>query len=365
MHLEDKPLLLVGSVPGETAEEVFRLVAPAIGDLLAGVGDGEPGYRAKWIVFNAPQVFQPNPDVITLNKPRARPENSVFKDVPDWVPTTWEDMWRFRVRDGVTEIRFTDLPYAAFASESYPVFRGLRDAGVIPNRARFQVSLPFPENFTRWCTGTAHDFGIMTRAVEDALARAVGSIVQAIPPSDLVLQWDVCWEMLAAASGDCLNREPLAWKAEGDPIERFAGYMRRLSPLVPAETLLGMHLCYGDLEHTHLIEPPDLKDCVRMAHAAVRSAGRRFDYLQMPVPRNRSDDAFFEPLRDLDIGDTKLYIGLVHHTDGVEGTLKRVAAFKRHYSGPYGVATECGWGRRQKETIPALLRIHREVAAAL
>ena len=56
-RLQDKPLLLVGSVPGDTAEQVFRLVGPAIGHLMVGLSDGEPGYRAKWIVFNAPPGF--------------------------------------------------------------------------------------------------------------------------------------------------------------------------------------------------------------------------------------------------------------------------------------------------------------------
>ncbi|MGH8246973.1 MAG: hypothetical protein ACREUU_11155, partial [Gammaproteobacteria bacterium] len=357
--LKNKPLLLVGSVPGETAEEVFRQVAPAIGDLLAGISDGEPGYRAKWIVFNAPQVFEPNPDVVVINKPLARPENSVFKDVPDWVPTSWDDMWRFRIRDGVNQIRFEKLPYPDFAHESYAVFCRLRDEGVIPEDARFQVSLPFPEDFTRWCTGNNRDFAIMTRAVEGVLVRAVNLIVHTIPPGDLVLQWDVCWEVFAVETGDYLGREPLAWKAEGDPLERFAGYIRRLCPLVPGDVLLGMHLCYGDLEHSHLIEPVDLANCVRMANTAVQSAGRRFDYVQMPVPRNRTDDAYFEPLGDLHIGDAQLYIGLIHYTDGISGSLERVETFRRHYRGNFGVATECGWGRRQPGTIPRLLQVHR------
>ncbi len=364
-RLQDKPLLLVGSVPGDTAEQVFRLVGPAIGHLMVGLSDGEPGYRAKWIVFNAPQVFEPNPDLEVVNRPRARPEHSVFKDVPDWVPTTWEDMWRFKVRAGVRDTRFKDLPYPGFARESYPVFRRLRDEGVIPAHTRFQVSLPLPEDFTRWCTGNASDFAIMTRAVEETLKRAVKSIVESVPPADLVLQWDVCWETMAAATGDCMGREPLAWKADGDPLERFTGYVQRLSPLVPEEALLGMHLCYGDLEHTHLVEPLDLGTCVRMANAAVGAAGRRVDFVQMPVPRNRTDDAYFASLKELKFTDTKLYIGLVHHTDGVPGTLARLNTFRRHYKGKFGVATECGWGRRKPETIPALLQIHREVAAAL
>ena len=82
----------------------------------------------------------------------------------------------------------------------------------------------------------------------------------------------------------------------------------------------------------------------------------------MQVPRSRTDDAYFAPLADL--GACKLYLGLVHHTDSVAGYLARLATAKRHAQG-FGISTECGFGRWPADTIPELLRIHREVAAAL
>ena len=360
----DRPLLMVGSVPCETAEEVFRLVGGGLGDLLIGLSDGEPGYRNKWVVFNAPHVFEPTAGVEVVNRPAARPEKSVFKDVPDWVPTSWEDMWRFRISDGIDAIRFETLHYGRFALDSYNVFRRLRDEGVFAPGVRFQVSLPFPEDFTRWCTGADRDFRIMTAATEEAMTREIAAIVAGIPAQDLIIQWDVCWEVFACATGDYLGREPLAWKPDSDPFERFTGYISRLSPLVPDAVLLGMHLCYGDLEHTHLVEPMDLSVTVAMANTAVARAGRRFDYVHMPVPRDRDDDAYFSPLKDLRIGDTRLYMGLVHLTDGSAGSLRRLRTFRKHYDGSYGVATECGWGRRKPESIPELMKIHREVALA-
>jgi len=41
-------VLMVGSVPAETAEDVFRLLGPGLGERLIGMSDGEPGYRNKW-----------------------------------------------------------------------------------------------------------------------------------------------------------------------------------------------------------------------------------------------------------------------------------------------------------------------------
>ena len=366
-YLAGRKVMMVGSVPYQTAEEVFDLLGPSMGDLLVGVPDGEPGYRNMWMVFNGPFVYEPHPDIEVVNKPKPRPDKSVFKgkDIPDWLPTSWDEMWRFRVRDGVEEIAFDNLPYAGFALESYEIFKRRRAAGKIPADARFQVSLPMPEDFTRWCTGTPRDFRIMTKAIEDALVGQIEKIVEGIPAEDLTLQFDVCWEVFACDTGDTMGREPLAFKGHGDPFERFASYFDRYTPLIPDDAVLGMHLCYGDLEHSHLIEPKDLGVCVRMTNLAIEHSGGRLDYVQMPVPRNRDDDAYFAPLKDLKPGKTKIYIGLVHLTDGVEGTRKRLAVFKRYYAGDYGIATECGWGRRKAETISDLIKVHRDVAAAI
>jgi hypothetical protein len=58
---------------------------------------------------------------------------------------------------------------------------------------------------------------------------------------------------------------------------------------------------------------------------------------------------------------TELYLGLIHLTDGIEGAKRRATAAKRFVS-DFGVATECGFGRRPPETIPDLIRLHRLVA---
>ena len=81
------------------------------------------------------------------------------------------------------------------------------------------------------------------------------------------------------------------------------------------------------------------------------------------MPRDRSDDAYFAPLRNLHLHtETELYLGLVHYTDGREGTRRRIAAAQRTVP-VFGVGTECGMGRRDAATIPELLRIHADVAA--
>jgi len=54
-------------------------------------------------------------------------------------------------------------------------------------------------------------------------------------------------------------------------------------------------------------------------------------------------------------------LGLVHYTDGVGGTRRRLATAEKYVKN-FAIATECGFGRRPPQTIPELLRIHAAAA---
>jgi hypothetical protein len=101
---------------------------------------------------------------------------------------------------------------------------------------------------------------------------------------------------------------------------------------------------------------------VDVYHRLTTAIHRPITWVHMPVPRDRHDDPYFSPLRDLRLkSGTELYLGLIHLTDGIEGAKRRAAAAKRVVS-DFGVAIECGFGRRPPETIPELIRLHRAVA---
>ena len=88
------------------------------------------------------------------------------------------------------------------------------------------------------------------------------------------------------------------------------------------------------------------------------------DGRQLPVPRGRDDDAFFAPLAALKLRpETELYVGCIHYTDGLDGTKRRRATAAKHAKN-FGLATECGFGRRDPATIPALLALHAASAKA-
>ena len=81
----------------------------------------------------------------------------------------------------------------------------------------------------------------------------------------------------------------------------------------------------------------------------------------MPVPKGRTDDAYFTPLDNLRLHpETKLYLGLVHYDDAA-GDAARIAAARRH-ARVDGVATECGMTRGDPERLPSLLAAQVQAA---
>ena len=71
------------------------------------------------------------------------------------------------------------------------------------------------------------------------------------------------------------------------------------------------------------------------------------------------------PLQDLRLKPgMQLFLGLLHKYDGLAGARRRAAAAMLYFI-DFGVATECGMGRRPAADIPGLLDLHREAAIAL
>ena len=127
-------VLLVGSVPLDSAEEVFKTCAVGLGSHLKMFPDGEVGARKGWIQCQAIFVFDRHPSIDCTKRPKS----------PDGLSREYDDNWTFRVKAGVDKLDFDDLKYADWAAESYQTFHQSREQGVIPADARFQISLPTP-----------------------------------------------------------------------------------------------------------------------------------------------------------------------------------------------------------------------------
>jgi methionine synthase II (cobalamin-independent) len=236
------------------------------------------------------------------------------------------------------------------------VFLRLRDEGVIAQGTRFQVSLPTPAGVVGPFV-VAEDRAAVEPAYERALLGELQRILDGIPPEDLAIQWDTAVEfaLLEGRMPSWFGDDVLA-----GVVERAA----RQAAAVPPEAQLGYHLCYGDVEEQHFVQPADAGRLAAVLSGILSSAPRPVTWVHLPVPIERDDDAYFAPLAEVELPEgTELYLGLLHHEDGVEGALRRARAAATAVPS-FGVATECGFGRGPSERTPALLDLHAAVAEA-
>lgn len=335
---ERRPVHLVGSIPLADARAVFAAVGETIGDLVARVPDGETGVRKDWIGW----------------------QGEVFERAEGLVPGSVRKLqggYEFHLKrvgpGGPDEVRFGPLGYAAAAKASYAEFTEARRRGELPSTVRFQVSLPSSFAVVYSFSDTDQIDAIWP-VYQRRLMEEVAEIAGAIPHRDLAIQWDIAAEI-------CFVLE-VPEMAARFPMSTLVAAIARESAAVPEDVELGLHLCYGDPGHKHVVEPKDTGLMVELAHALLAKIAHPISWIHLPVPRDRDDEAYFEPLQDLRLpAGTQLFLGLVHLTDGEEGAERRLRA-ARSSQRPFGIATECGFGRRDPDSIPELLALHRAVA---
>jgi hypothetical protein len=337
---------LVGSVPLSDSETVFRTVAAALGPHLVRLPDGETGIRQRWIRFLQ--------DVLA-----SHPAIAIAADLPPFKFTQWDgtivrEIPRLRVKpDMEVDPTLITTGYADMAIESFVVFDRLQRNGDIPAGTKFQVCIPSPLA-PIYNNLVPADRPKLVPAMTRHFVGEVQKIADRLPNDRLAVQWDVCQEVLAWEG---------YYEAGSVPFERETiEVLTAIGNAVPPAIELGYHLCYGSPADEHLVQPKDTAVMVEIANRLARGVTRPIDFVHMPVPKPRTDDAFFEPLRRLQIPEaTDLYLGLIHHDDH-RGDDARMATARR-YARFNGVATECGWGRGDPARVGGLLSSLARAAA--
>ena len=337
---------LVGSVPMGSAAAVFETVSAALGSRIKRLPDGETGPRCDWITW-LESVFA---------------DNSAFQKSGEFfrVHASGTGRERYALKRGFApiDVRFDNLFYADIAKASYAEFKRLKDAGKIAAGTKFQVDL-VPAHSVIWLFLVDALHAPIDPLYNDAVKREIDKICAAIPHQELAIQFDVASAVFARLER---NEASSYGRTKAETQATFSDIVVDLGNSVPRDVDLLYHLCYGDSNHRHVVEPTDMTDMVEFANRLSRNIKRPIELIHMPVPRNRADDAYFAPLNALKLRpETELCLGLVHLTDGIEGTKRRLATAKKYVSN-FSIATECGFGRRDPRTIPELLSIHAAVA---
>lgn len=179
------------------------------------------------------------------------------------------------------------------------------------------------------------------------------AILNNIAARHLAIQWDTAVELGVL--------ESVFPSFFANPFAAICERLIRLGNAVPAEVELGYHLCYGDSGHKHFVEPKDTEWLTRVANTLYTDLNRDLDWLHLPDPKNRVDTDYFQPLQHLKRpSDSQLYLGLLHAGDGETGAQQRIQA-ARSVVADFGVATECGFGRRAVDSLEPLMTLHNQI----
>ncbi len=336
-----------GSVNLPDAETVMREISSRIPAGVRRMTEGETGNRSYWVFFQR-------------EKFAAMPE---FEEAP--VPETGGDYERIpilRLVAGISpdDVAWPDIGYAAAYYDSFETFRSLQDDGVIESGARLQLQFPTP--VAALSMVSPDDAQRLAPHYAGALFADLHQALDRLPHDRIAVQWDVAVEIGLLTGG---------FPVEPPPFDSVVAGLVTCLDQVPDDVPVGVHLCYGDYQHAHFVQPDSLALQVRLVNALTDSARRPPAFVAFTVPQGRGDSAYFEPLRDLraDPG-TELAFALVpyHPDDQPTGTTTEQAKLIDTYLGEssggvrnWSVCTECGMGRVDREDMPRLLDLHREI----
>jgi hypothetical protein len=362
---QTREVLLTGSVPLRPAEKVFEMVAQRLGSVAPRIPDGE---QIGWSSA-ARRTFEHHP---ALEAYKQVPLNAGGKDPVD--------IFRLRPGYAARDLVLGPFGYIENATRSYAEFKRLKDSGVIPQKTRYQATLPGPGT-TAFCIEL--DADTVLPLAREALLREIEGITAAIPAADLAIQLDIGME----AEHEEFLRRPEAWDQPLHNVfhwslAQMAESVAWLANRVPTGVELGFHIC--SIWHHDPAGGQDNRVLVDAANAILERVTRRVDYIHLPViPEHRQND--YAAFKYLELSpDTYLYLGLINMHDGIEGAKRRIAMAEKVVSN-FGVGSFCGLGRppapgatgpsshsnppipelqrASPDTIGAVLDLHRQAAA--
>jgi hypothetical protein len=343
-----------GGVNLPDAETVMREITSRVPHGVTRIPDGETGDRQQWIFFQL-QKFWSTP--------------GLEQAPPVDLGAGYDQMPNVRLADDASPdtIQWPNLGYADAYIESFGVFDRLQAEGVIGPDVRFQVEYPTPlASINAWVVNDQQD--LLEPSYERALFADLQRLLATLPHDRIAVQWDVAVEFGILDAGFGVG--------ESQSFEAIVDRLARCVEQVPAEVPVGLHLCYGDYKHQHYKEPESLETQVAVVNRLNAQARRQVSYFAFTVPQYQRDPAYFAPLRALRTRPgTEIYFALVpYHPDEQEpGTTEEqirlidenlLAHPGNGGSSAWGICTECGMARAEREDIPRLLDLHREIVAA-
>lgn len=339
----ERQVHLVGTIPAESMESALQLVSTTVGDVTTDwLPDGETGARKDWIGR-------------LIESLKSHPDLELVRD-GDW--SDYETTPAYKVKKGHS-FDYVELDYFHYFEESWPKFQEVRSE-LGRDDLTFQVGIPGPIDLAFAAFGFNPVQGLRhVRPFEDATLRDITKIHQ-LAGDQVIYQVEIPIEVEIA------NRIPKRARKVG--AGRLASRVLRLVQRSPHDTRWGFHLCVGDSNNTAFSRLEDTTTLVHLANALLAGfpKGRSLEFIHLPLAHGSEpptlDDAFYEPLRELDVpDDVRLIAGFAHEAQSLEDQLQLRELLEVKVSRRVDIAASCGLGRRPREAAEANLERSRDL----
>lgn len=316
---------VVGTVGGGR-EQAMKLLADELPMELGTMPDGEHD-RPNWVIemleeratrpqfriLRRSRMSDPHPLRLLLDPPRCIPRRGH--------PVTAGSL---------------ELPYAADAVRSWPLFEQFAPMGVRP-----QYGIPDPRNvgWFFWANPPAHyDVEVQAAQIEVSAIRKM--------TDQAVFQWEGPLQLVGVAKSPRRAQPKIADHMARVACEFIAG-------CVPGCTWI-LHPCWGNKEDTPSANPKDVGALVELLNAMVAHwpHDQILDAVHLPLGNRLhpvpTDLTYYLPLVDLTLPpEVGVFAGFVR--PGIELEQQQIAldhATVTVRRGDIGVSTPCGWGRQ-------------------
>ncbi|MGI8625317.1 MAG: hypothetical protein ACR2J5_01920 [Geodermatophilaceae bacterium] len=342
--MADRHAHLVGSIPGDSAEEAMRLAMTTLGEHLRSLPDGETGERRNWIMS-------------IIEGLREHPDLELAKE-GDW--SDYDKTPRFKVKRGHKLLGASlDFGQVAAVEASRPVFEEIRR-----NSGRadldFLVGVPGDFDMAMFGLGPVGAFR-HRRAFTEATVAAITRIHRMLG-DQAVFQLEAPAELVLLTKLPAPVHPPLA--------RMFGKWLAGVAAASPEGTRFGIHLCLGDMNHRAFGRMKDVSPLVSLTRAIVAAwpARRPLEFVHAPFAA--ADDppptepSFYAPLAKLKLPSATRFIAGFAHEDQSLGDQRDVLTIiEGLLDRPVDIASSCGLGRRAAQEARRTLERTAELCA--
>jgi len=231
----------------------------------------------------------------------------------------------------------------------------LKGAATLPSGVRATLSIEAPFQISRFAEPRS-------RAQTDAayaawLINEIERIITDIPSSttDLAIQIKLPFAEIAEAAETDTANDTLS--------DALLDSVVNIINAVPETIPVAVHMNCRD-GAGFKIQIEHLADMVTMSNRLQKRCVRRIDLVHIPVPLVVSNESFFAPLRRLALRpESRLCLGLIHLSDGLDGARRRVKLARAGFP-EFAVAARSGFAAREPAVIADFLKLHADVASA-